>query len=133
MPPTKDPTERVVTEIAKGIHDGNLMDIVEAVSERGADRLLWRITLDDETWDAESVTLGELRRVEAMLGKSYALVNPSASMRDFSALVVAHYQSQDMSVDEAFKKADAITQATAMSALDLYEGSMGKGSASTTS
>lgn len=134
MTPPKDPTGKVITEILAGRHDGKLKEIVEAITARvqtDETGFLWRITLDGETWDAETVTLGELRRAEPMAGKSYLMLDPLKFMRDFSALVVAHYMHKGMTQDVAFEKADAIPRSVLASAVDFYEGTLGKGSAST--
>jgi hypothetical protein len=127
---TRSPTERVISEIAKGTHDGQLMDIADAITDRlrtDTVSLLWRITLDGETWDAETVTLGELRFVETMTSKSYLELNPGASMAELTALIVAHYVARGDDREVAFKKADSLTQQQALEAIELYEGTLGKG------
>lgn len=129
MTAAKDPTTRVLAEIADGRHDGNLFAIVQAITARAATDetgFLWRITLDGDVWDAETVTLGELRYVEAVTGKSYLQVDPKKSMRDFAGLVVAHYRAQGMTQDAAVEKADKISQPQAIAALSIYEGTLGK-------
>lgn len=123
-------------EIMLGRFDGHLVDITDSIAERlrsGEPRLLWRITLDGESWSAETVTVGELRYVETVTGQSYLSINPGVSMGVFTALVTAHYKTQGLDQNAALAKADAITQAQAIDAIEMYEGSLGKGSGSPTS
>lgn len=134
MTPPKDATSRVLAEILDGRHDGKLFQIVEAITKRtqtDETGFLWRITLGDDVWDAETVTTGELRYVESVISKSYLEIDPSQSMVHFAALVVAHYKAQGMKLLDAVAKADSISQTEALAALSVYEGTLGKGSAST--
>ncbi len=133
---TVDQISKLQQEIMLGRFDGHLVDITDSIAERlrsGEPRLLWRITLDGDTWSSETVTTGELRYVETITGQSYLSINPGVSMGQFTALVTAHYKAQGLDQNAALAKADAITQAQALEAIEMYEGSLGKGSASTTS
>lgn len=130
-------TDKVIAEILAGRHDGKLLDIVKAVAKRGESGetgLLWRIDLDGDIWDAETVTLGELRYVEQVTGLSWFQLDPKKYMLHFAALVTAHYKAQGLDHEAALAKADGISQTQALKAIDLYEASLGKDeSASTTS
>lgn len=121
---------KLQAEILAGRYDGHLVDVTEAIAARlrsGATSMLWRITLPDgETWDAETVTIGEIRYAESVTGKSYLELNPGKSMIEFVALVAGHYKSQGMDTKDAVAKADALTQRDAVAAVELYEGHLGK-------
>lgn len=137
MTAPKDPTGRVIAEILDGRHDGRLLELVDAITTRATSdetSFLWRIRLGDDVWDAETVTLGELREAEKLVNRSYLQLDPKKFMSHFVALVFAHFKVvEGLSNDDAMAKAEKITQQQAMDALELYEGSLGKGSASTTS
>lgn len=137
MTAPKDPTGRVIAEILDGRHDGRLLELVDAITTRATSdetSFLWRIRLGDDVWDAETVTLGELREAEKLTNRSYLQLDPKKFMTHFTALVYAHYRKvHDLDEDAAVAKAEKITQQQAMDALEIYEGSLGKGSASTTS
>lgn len=129
-----DPTGRVLAELADGRHDGRLIELLEAIGERAKSEetsMLWRITLGNETWDAETVTIGEIRFVEKTAARSWLAVNPSKYMDHMVALVTARYHKvHGMDLDAAIAKAEAISEAEAVAAVDWYEGSLGKSGAS---
>jgi len=131
----KPTTDKVVTEILAGRHDGRLVDIAQAIERRvtsDATGWLWRITLPDgEAWDSETVTVGELTFVEQTTGVSYLLIDPNKSMAQFRALVTAHHVAAGLERDAAIAKASALTQSEAVKAVTHYEGTLGKGSGST--
>lgn len=134
--PAKE-TTKLLAEIVAGRYDGQLVAITEAIVARlqaGETSMLWRITLPDgDTWDAETATVGELRYAEGVTGLSYLDLNPGKSHTQFAALVAGHYKAQGMDLKDALAKADAITQTDAVAAVELYEGTLGKGSGATSS
>jgi hypothetical protein len=125
-------------EILIGRLDGHLVDIADAIAARMADAtgptLLWRITLGDDTWSSETVTIGELRYIETATGVPYLELHPGKSMNQFAAIVTAHFHKvHGVELKEARDRADAISQQDALSAIDLYEGKLGKDSGATSS
>lgn len=125
-----------IEDINEGVYDGRLGDIVAAVLTRASDTLItlnWRITIDGDTWDAETVTLAELGYAEKLAGASYLAIDPTRNMRHLVALIVAHFKVVDGLKDEAaIEKAGKYTAADLKDIVTLYEsGSVGKGSGET--
>lgn len=124
--PSVTTTDQVLAEIGEGLHDGRLLEMADAIAVRlrkdGAAAALWRITLDGDTWDAESVTLGELCDVETITGRTWLELDPARSTTDFVALVIAHFHKiADMPLREAVAKAESLPQSVLVDALTLYE------------
>lgn len=124
-------TDTTIDQIGEGDHDGRLGDIIAAVLARIAETettLNWRITLEGDTWDAESVTLAELAYAEKLAGTSYLLLDPTKYMDHLVALIVAHFKVVDgLKPDMAIEKARKYTVADLRDIVTLYEaGAVGK-------
>lgn len=126
----KDPSKKAVAEILAGRHDGHLSDLLEAAVQRlrnSTVRICWRLHLDGESWDEDTVTAGELACAERLLSKrdrpfSYTQIDPKASMEHRVTLVVAHlHKIQGLKVEDAIARAEAITLAEQEKLLELYE------------
>ena len=120
-----------IDDIGAGVYDGQLGDVIAAVLERVVEtkgELSWRITLDGDTWDAESVPFTELAYAEKLTGTSYLLLDPMRSMDHLVALMVAHFKVADgLKPEAAIEKAGKYTASDLKSILSLYEmGSVGK-------
>lgn len=110
----------VTTAIADGDLDGQLDDIVLAIVERartGATAFYWRLTADGDTWDQQSVTLGELKFAEQHAkvtdpnGRTrratMAEIDPRSSAEHLVALLIARFFKADgLPLSDAVKKAE---------------------------
>ncbi len=126
----KDPSAKVVAEILDGRHDGHLVDFMEASVARlrsSTVRVCWRLNLDDDVWDEDTVTAGELACAERILSKenrpfSYTQLDPKAQMQHRVALVIAHlHKVQGVGISDAIERAEAIPLAGQEKLLELYE------------
>ncbi len=130
--------EEITAAITAGDLDGNLEPIAAAIWARhdaGAVTFAWRITFDGDTWDAESVTLGELSWVEGRLWTegvdaggpwrrriTRAELVPKARADHALTLVVAHlHKAQGVPLAEALKRAEAVTAADLESMVSEFE------------
>jgi len=95
----------LVESINDGDYDNDLEAIFKAVFVRAADietDFSWKITLGDDEWDRETVTLAELAFAEKMSGVPYVQLNPVSSADHLSALIVAHnYRVKGMNLEQA--------------------------------
>lgn len=120
----RDPSVKVVADVLAGKHDGHLEDILLAINKRATDgrvTFVWRITLDGESWDALTVTAGELRQAERITGRPWHRIDPRERIDDFVALVVAHYRAKGNSIELAVALAEQLTPVEIGKALDEYE------------
>jgi hypothetical protein len=70
----------------------------------------WKITLDGDEWDRETVTLAELAYAEKLAGVPYVQLNPISSADHLSALIVAHHHRiRGMKVDQAIAATAKLT------------------------
>ena len=114
-----------IDDINEGVYDGQLGDLIAAVLDRVIETestLNWRITLDGDTWDAETVTLAELAYAEKLAGSSYLGFDPTRTMGHLVALIVAHFKVIGrLPPDLAIEKAGKYTAADLKSIVSLYE------------
>lgn len=120
-----------IDDINDGVYDGKLGDVIQAVLERVVETestLNWRITLDDDTWDAETVTLTELGEAEKFGRISYLDLDPTRQAAHLVALIVAHFVVfRRMDLKAAIEKASKYTAADLKNIVTLYEtGAVGK-------
>lgn len=120
-----------IDDIGEGIYDGKLGDVIAAVLERAVETestLNWRITLDGDVWDMETVTLRELGYAETLTGASYLTLDPTRHMDHLVALIVAHFKVvQGDRPEVAIEKAGKYTAADLKNIVSLYEaGAVGK-------
>lgn len=125
-------TDTIIDNIAAGGYDGRLGDVIAAVLARISETettLNWRITLEGDTWDAETVTLAELAAAEKLAGTSYLMLDPMRYMDHLVALLVAHFRVVDgLKPDLAIEKARKYTVSDLKEIVSLYEaGAVGKG------
>lgn len=115
----------IIDEIGEGTYDGQLGDVIAAVLERLTETqatLNWRVTLEGDTWDAETVTLAELAYAEKLAGTSYLTLDPTRTMGHLVALMVAHFKVVDgLKPDLAIEKAGKYTVADLKDIVSLYE------------
>lgn len=124
-------TDTTIDAIATGDHDGRLGDIIAAVLARVSETettLNWRISLEGDRWDAESVTLAELAYAERLTGTSYLAIDPTRRMDHLVALIVAHFKVVDgLKPEAAVERAQKYTVADLRDIVSLYEaGAVGK-------
>lgn len=116
----------VIDGIMSGDFDGQLALVVDAVRRRAEDRqdpLRWRITIGDDEWDEDSLTVGEMAVVELVARKPWAQIEPPYdSASSFAAYVVAHlHKVRGLSLDDAIKQAETLPVAEAIKAISKYE------------
>lgn len=111
--------------IEAGDYDGGLADIVAACRERAeeADRSLrWRITIDGETWDEDTITIGEMRFVERATDTNWALLTPLKSADVLTSFVIARWHKVGgMDLQAAWEKAEALNAKALVEAVSEYE------------
>lgn len=116
---------QVVAEILAGRFDGELLTLVEAVQVRfksGPGQTRWRIRFDDLEVTEETITVGEIRRLEKALGVGWMDIDPQGSAEHFSVLLAVLLATRcDMSATDAQAKVDAIPMGDLLSHLDSYE------------
>jgi hypothetical protein len=118
--------QSVVDDILAGHYDGDLADFIAAARQRvteGATSLRWRITFDGDTWDEDTITVGEMRFVEQFTGKTWRNIeSPMSSAAVLAAFIVAHLHKVDkMPLAEAIDKVDALTAGAAVDLVSEYE------------
>ena len=128
--------DAVVAGIEAGDYDDNLAEIVAACRERvfGAGReLRWRMTVEGETWDEDTITIGELRLVARTTGSPDDWPGDPVSSPDLlTTYVIAHWHLIDgMDLAEAWDKAGRLNAKALVGAVQLYQGP-GKGQAAST-
>lgn len=105
---------KVTAEILAGRHDSELTDLLKAVRARvDAETALayrWKITLDDDEWTEDEVTLGEVQVVEKITGLSWLQLSPLNSARQLAAYLFARFtRINGMSTEDAQARVDAMT------------------------
>jgi hypothetical protein len=114
-----------IADIEAGELDDGLAEIVVACRERAqeADRSLrWRITLDGDTWDEDTITIGEMRFVERHTGVNWSEVSPLLSADMIFGFVVAHYVERwKMEVRDAWDKAGELNAKALIEAVSEYQ------------
>lgn len=114
-----------IDDINEGVYDGQLGDVIAAVLERVVkteSTLNWRITLDGDTWDVETVTLRELGYAEKLTGTSYLTLDPTRQADHLVALIVAHFKVVDgLKPELAIERAGKYTAADLKDIVSLYE------------
>lgn len=116
---------QVVAEILAGRYDGSLLVVVEAVQKRltdGPGQTRWRVTYDDLVVTEESVTVGEIRKLEKLLGVGWMQIDPQTSGEHFAGLLTILLCSRkDMKPKDATDLVEAIPMGDLLSHLDQYE------------
>lgn len=122
---TKANTQKVVAEVLAGRHDGQLVDIMEAIGQRVRTsdvRLCWRLRLDGEAWDEQTITSGELAFAEKLLKISYVGIEPKSRIEHRIALVIAHlHKVHGVEVEKAVERAEAMTLPDQEQMFEMYE------------
>jgi hypothetical protein len=119
----------MIEDIEAGKHDGDLEAIVEACRERSKEldrRFGWRITLDGETWDEDSILLEEMEFVERVTGLDWPS-GPLVSAKVAKAFLLAHWhKALGVELDEAFDKIKGLGAKAMIAAVSEYETAAGK-------
>lgn len=109
---------KFVAEIIDGRLDDDLDSITKAVQSRivaGAAEHRWHLTLDDETWSNDDITLGEIRFVEKATGLDWSRLDPTNSADQLMLFLVAHlHQIRGVPRKEAADRVEAIPLDEAM-------------------
>lgn len=120
----------MIEDIQLGKYDGELIDIAQAVRDRYDEigrQAKWRITIDGETWDQDTVTIGEVRLVEATTGVNWSQLSPLGSAATATAFIMAHWHKVNgVELHEAWDKADALSAVDVIAAVSEYESPAGK-------
>lgn len=124
------PVERskeLIPKILAGRYDGGLVEIAKACAARRKDTgsaWQWRMTYDGDTWDQDTVAIGELAVAEEVLGDgtSYMMLDPRLSMRHRIALLVAHlHKTRNVALFEAVTLAEKLSHKEQDEMVDMYE------------
>lgn len=106
-------TQAVIDDIASGHHDSDLGNILQAVFNRAViteTEFVWKITLNDDQWTRDTVTLAELAFAERTTGVSYVQLDPVRYADHLVALIIAHYRNvKGMTAQGAIKAASRFT------------------------
>ncbi len=128
--------DAVVAGIEAGDYDDQLADIVTAIRERNSEaerELRWRITIDDETWDEDSVTAGEIRLVERTTGINWAALEPGMSADVTTMFIVAHWHKVGgLELKDAWDRAEALNAKKIAGCVSNYQAGPGKDQAAST-
>jgi hypothetical protein len=120
----------MIDDIAAGEHDDDLADIAAAVRDRANEigrKFAWRITIDGDTWDEDTVTIGEVRHVERITGINWSDLAPLVSADVATQFIIAHWNQVDgMKLEKAWDKAQKLTAKDVIAAVSEYE-TAGKG------
>jgi hypothetical protein len=115
----------IAASINAGDHDDNLETLFKALFARAADietQFSWKITLDGDSWDRETVTLRELAFAEQHLSVPYVQLNPISSVNHLVTLIVAHYyRVKGMKLDKALEAAGKYTAKDLADIVSIYE------------
>jgi hypothetical protein len=88
----------------------------------GQRELRWRISLNGDTWDEDTVTIGEIRMVERTTGTNWAELSPLVSADVATAFFIAHWHKVGgMELAEAWDKVEAINAKAVIDAVSEYE------------
>jgi len=118
--------QSVVDDILAGHYDGDLADFIAAARQRvteGATSLRWRISFDGDTWDEDTITVGEMRFVEQTTGKKWSDIEPPvSSASNLAAFMVGHlHKVKGMTRADAIAKVDELTAKEALDLVSEYE------------
>lgn len=121
--------ETTLKAIEAGDYDENLADLVVACQTRAqktGSTFRWRITIGDkpdQTWDEDSLTVGEMRIVERITSSSWAEIQgPLSSAENAAAFMIAHFTKVDgLEFTEAVEKADKFTVNQIVKAVTEYQ------------
>jgi hypothetical protein len=82
----------------------------------------WKITVGDDQWDRESVTIAELAEAERHTGVSYLNLNPIQYADHLVALIVAHlHRVNGMKIEAAIAQAEKYKSADLESIVSIRE------------
>lgn len=120
----------MIDDIAAGKHDDDLIRIAEACRERAAElgrRVGWRITIDGDAWDEDTVTIGEVRLVERTTGINWSELAPLVSADVATQFIIAHWhKAAGMDLQTAWDKAERLGAKDVIAAVSEYEMAAGK-------
>lgn len=113
--------KQVIADIETGEYDGRLAEIIGAARQRiteAGNSVRWRITIGDETWTQDTVTMGEERLVEAHTGVNWDQLAPLRSAEVTTAYIAAHWHKiGGLSWKDALDKADQLSVKEAIGAV----------------
>jgi hypothetical protein len=127
---TKEKAGLTVAHILAGRHDGHLVHITQACFERlraTEARVQWRLTFDGDTWDADTVTIGELALVEKLLVEAgydgtYLKIDPKASIWHRALLIIAHlHKVHGVELPQALARVEALSAKEQDDIITMYE------------
>lgn len=131
--------DEFIEAIEAGGFDGHLDRIASACVDRvrsGAVEMAWRLRFDGDEWDAETVTVGELKFAEAHCTVSgvdergrpwrrratFHELDPRGNAEHLVALLTAHlHKTRGLPVTEAVDRAEALTARDLADVVSEYE------------
>jgi len=127
----------ILDAIEAGDHDDELAAIVNACQQRAAvagRSQFWRITIDGETWDEDTILLEEMEFVERLVGMDWP-ASPLVSAVVAKAFILAHWiKVNGMDLETAHAKVGALTAKQVIAAVSMYDaGPVGKDQAASES
>ena len=120
----------MLEDIEAGKHDDELAAIAQAIRDRYDEigrSMAWRITINGDTWDEDTVTIGEIRMVERTTGLNWGELAPLVSADVATAFIIAHWHKVGgMDLKDAWDKAEALVTKDVIAAVTEYEKPAGK-------
>jgi hypothetical protein len=117
--------DRFLAELDAGAHDDRLVQVISAVRQRAnvISVRRWRITVGKESWDEDTVTMGEVMFVEKFTGKTWGEIDsPLESAATAATFMVAHFVKVDGDdPQDAVERAEALTPHEVMNAVTEYQ------------
>jgi hypothetical protein len=114
----------LIADIESGHYDEHIIDVLAALRARAAAAGVgsrWRITIDGETWDEDTLTAGEIRMVAKTLGVDWP-PDPIDSADAIVLWVIAHYHKVlGMDLKEAWDRAEALNGKQLIAAVTEYQ------------
>jgi hypothetical protein len=115
----------IAASINAGDHDDDLDVLFKALFARAVDidtEFSWKITVDGDEWNRETITLAELAFAERLVKVPYIKLDPLGSMDHLVALIIAHlHRVKGLKIDEALAAAGKLTASDLDDILSVYE------------
>lgn len=111
--------------VGAGQLDGHLVAALNVVNRRfntGPNQSKWLLRWGDEEYTEETLTMGEIKRVEELSGLSWVAVHPMTSAASAAALLQAFLEHrQNMTPALAAKTVNDMTTDAMVDIIDQYE------------
>jgi hypothetical protein len=115
----------IAASINAGDHDGDLDVLFKALFSRAVDietEFSWKITVDGDSWDRETITLTELAFAERLTGVPFTKLDPLSSMDHLVALIVSHFHRvKGLKIDAAIAAAGKLSAGDLDDIISVHE------------